>query len=115
MTQVSQIDSAGKIGTVLLGYGAEQIPFSFDSSQLTLLAPEEREAARLSDDEIHAVLDNPFGAQRLEEIISARESVVIVVPDATRAAGVERIAPLLVNRLNRHGLSDGQISVLIGG
>jgi nickel-dependent lactate racemase len=41
--------------------------------------------------------------------------VVIVVPDATRAACVNRIAPLLVERLNRHGLSDSQISFLIGG
>ena len=40
---------------------------------------------------------------------------MIVVPDATRAAGVARIAPLLVERLHRQGLSDGQISFLVGG
>ena len=52
---------------------------------------------------------------RLEEFIKPLERVVIVVPDATRAACVNRIAPLLVERLNRHGLSDRQISFLIGG
>ncbi|HEY0545824.1 MAG TPA: lactate racemase domain-containing protein, partial [Pyrinomonadaceae bacterium] len=101
--------------TVFLSYGDEQLPFRFDPDQFTVLAPHEGEAARLSDDEIQAVLDAPIASPTLEEIVSSHDRVVIVVPDATRVAGVARIAPLLVERLNAHGLSDGQISVLVGG
>jgi nickel-dependent lactate racemase len=101
--------------TVMLGYGDEQIPFHFDAEQFTVLAPHEGAARRLDDAEIQAALDAPIGSPTLEEIIRTGERVVIVVPDATRAAGVERIAPLLVARLGAHGLSDTQISVLIGG
>jgi nickel-dependent lactate racemase len=101
--------------TVFLNYGDEQIPFRFDANQFTILAPHEGESARLSDDEIQAVLDAPVASPTLEEIVNSKGRVVIVVPDATRVAGVERIAPLLVERLSAHGLADEQISVLIGG
>lgn len=103
---------------VALAYGSRQIPFNFDPEQFQVLAPPDAGdtgRARLTDAEIHAALDAPVGSPRLEEIIKAGERVVVVVPDATRAAGVERVAPLLVERLNRHGVTDAQISVLVGG
>src|SRR5215467_1749845 len=100
---------------VNLDYGAQQIPFHFDPQQFSLLARHDISPAPLADAEIHAALDAPINSPRLEEFVKPLERVVIVVPDATRAACVNRIAPLLVERLNRHGLSDGQISFLIGG
>jgi nickel-dependent lactate racemase len=98
-----------------LGYGAQQIPFRFDPQQFRLLAQQDTTPAPLTDAGLHAALDAPINSPRLEEIVKSHERVVIVVPDATRAACVHRIAPLLVERLNRHGLSDSQISFLIGG
>lgn len=100
---------------VNLGYGAQQIPFRFDPQQFSLLARHDTTRAPLTDADLHAALEAPINSARLEELIKPDESVVIVVPDATRAACVDRIAPLLVERLNRHGLSDRQISFLIGG
>lgn|GEM_PF-31305 len=100
---------------VVLGYGEEQITFRFEPDQFAVLAPQDGEARRLGDAEIHAALDAPIGTPLLEEIVRPADRVVIVVPDATRAAGVERIAPLLVARLNAHGLADAQLSVLVGG
>lgn len=101
--------------TVNLGYGARRIPFSFDAQQFSLLANHDARLAPLTDADLHARLDAPINSPRLEEIIKPHERVVIVVPDATRAACVNRIAPLLVERLNRQGLSDRQISFLVGG
>lgn len=101
--------------TVNLGYGAQQISFRFDPQQFSLIARHDTTRAPLTDAELHAALDAPINSARLEELIKPHESVVIVVPDATRAACVDRIAPLLVERLNQHGLSDRQISFLIGG
>ncbi|HYG11053.1 MAG TPA: nickel-dependent lactate racemase [Pyrinomonadaceae bacterium] len=106
---------AGDTQTIALGYGEEQIPFRFDPEQFKVVAPNDGEKHGLSDVEIRNLLDAPVGTPPLEEIVSADEQVVIVVPDATRVAGVERIAPLLVERLNARGLDDRQISVLIGG
>src|SRR5215218_4718165 len=98
-----------------LDYGMKQIPFRFDPQQFSLLARHDTTPAPLTDADLHAALDAPINSPRLEEFIKPLERVVIVVPDATRAACVNRIAPLLVERLNRHGLSDRQISFLIGG
>jgi nickel-dependent lactate racemase len=98
-----------------LGYGAQQIPFRFDPQQFSLLALHDTTRAPLTDADLHAALDAPIYSPRLEELIKPDERVVIVVPDATRAARADRIAPMLVERLNRHGLSDRQISFLIGG
>ncbi|HSE18137.1 MAG TPA: nickel-dependent lactate racemase [Pyrinomonadaceae bacterium] len=100
---------------VNLGYGAQQVPFRFDPQQFCLLARHDATPAPLTDADLHAALDAPINSPRLEEVVKPHERVVIVVPDATRAACVNRIAPLLVERLNRHGLGDSQISFLIGG
>ncbi len=110
-----QSAAASETQTIALGYGEEQIPFRFDPGQFKVLAPTDGEARGLSDVEIHSRLNAPIGTPLLEEIVRPDEQVVIVVPDATRVAGVERIAPLLVERLNARGLADRQISVLIGG
>ena len=101
--------------SVNLGYGAQQIPFHFDPQQFRVLAQHDTTPAPLTNDGLHAALDAPINSPRLEEVVKPHERVVIVVPDATRAACVHRIAPLLVQRLNQHGLSDSQISFLIGG
>jgi nickel-dependent lactate racemase len=100
---------------VNLGYGAQQIPFRYDPQQFRLLTRHDTTAAPLTDAGLHAALDAPINSPRLEDVVKPHERVVIVVPDATRAACVNRIAPLLVERLNTHGLSDSQISFLIGG
>lgn len=107
--------SSTKTQIVNLGYGARQIPFRFDPQQFSLLTRHDTTTAPLTDAELHAALDAPINSPRLEEVVKPHERVVIVVPDATRVAGVNRIAPLLVERLNRHGLSDSQICFLIGG
>ena len=80
-----------------------------------MLAPRNIPSKRLSDIELNHALDAPIGTPPLEKIIRPSERVVIVVSDITRSAGVHRIAPLIVERLNRHGLTDEQISVLVGG
>lgn len=100
--------------TVTLGYGSAPINFNYDPAQFDVLAPNDFETEPLSDIEISSLIQQPVG-RPLEEIVEAEDEVVIVVPDATRAAGIDRIAPLLLEQLNKRGLADGQISILIGG
>lgn len=102
-------------GSVILRYGAQAFPLRFDPQQLTILKPQDAAAQEVSDEAIVALLDNPTHGPGLSEVVHSHDQVVIVVPDATRAAGANRVTPLLVDYLNRCGISDKQISVLIGG
>lgn len=98
-----------------LGYGMQKYRFDFDAEQFAILAPDDCEAEPLTDVDLDRALNKPINSPLLEEIIEKHEKVLIVVPDATRAAGVERLVPLLLRRLSEHGLMDSQISVLVGG
>jgi nickel-dependent lactate racemase len=104
-----------KQNTIMLGYGTSELRLDFSPDRFSPLMPHDSEARCLTDGELGAALDEPIGAPRLEEIIGKNDRVLLVVPDATRVAGVERLAPLIVQRLNLHGLSDSQIEILIGG
>lgn len=100
---------------VQLGYGPQQISFDCDPDQFRILERAEADKRELTDAEIHEALDNPIASPPLESIVGPRDKVVIVVPDATRAAGIARITELLVQRLRIRGLPDDSISILIGG
>lgn len=101
--------------TIMLGYGTAKLRMDFDPNRFSALAPHDSEARRLTDAELAAALNEPIGAPPLEETIGKNDRVLLVVPDATRVAGVERLAPLIAQRLNERGLSDSQIQILIGG
>lgn len=62
---------------------------------------------------IAAALRQPIGCPPLEQIIKPQESVLIVTSDITRYTGSEIYLPILVAELNRIGVVDEQISILI--
>ena len=62
---------------------------------------------------IRTALRQPIASQPLEQIIKPGESVVIVTSDITRYTGSEIYLPILVEELNRIGVADEQISILI--
>jgi lactate racemase len=96
-----------------LGYGRGSASFEYDAAQYRLLAPRdsEREHA-LSDAEVGAALDAPIGSPPLEEIVSAGDSVLIVVSDATRATASSQVVNLLVRRLIESGISPQDIRII---
>ncbi len=79
-------------------YGKQHIAFDFDESLFDILGKNDSEIA-LSDVEIGKAFDNPFDSKTLEEIINPGETVLIVVPDATRTSASGQIVNLLVRRL----------------
>jgi nickel-dependent lactate racemase len=95
-----------------LGYGHSAINFEYDSSRFDVLAPIEEIAHPLSDVEIGAALDNPIDSPPLDDLISAGDSVLIVVSDATRATGSAQIVNLLVRRLIQNGIAPGEIAII---
>jgi nickel-dependent lactate racemase len=95
-----------------LGYGHGRLSFVYDDDRFRVLAPPPHEDRPLSDAAIGAAIDDPIDSQPLEDIISPGESILIVVPDATRAAGSGQIVNLLVRRLVQLGVVPGQIRII---
>ncbi len=62
---------------------------------------------------VRQALQQPFGTPVLAELIAPHEQVLIVTSDITRYTGSEIYLPLLVAELNRLGVVDEQISILV--
>jgi nickel-dependent lactate racemase len=94
-----------------LGYGRGSVRFSFDEERYRILdaAADERP---LSDFEIGAAFEAPIGSPPLEEIVSAGETVLIVVSDATRATASAQVVNLLVRRLIQNEIAPGDIAII---
>lgn len=94
-----------------LPYGKSRIPFQYDEDQFEILGFEQQ-SAPLADAQIGTRFDAPVGSQTLEEIINEGESVLIVVPDATRQTACGQIVNLLVRRLIANGTMPFNIRII---
>ena len=94
-----------------LKYGRTKIPFNYDATRFDVLgaAADERP---LSDAGIGARLDAPIGSKPIEEIVGPGETVLIVVPDATRRTACGQIVNLLVRRLIANGTDAFNIRII---
>jgi nickel-dependent lactate racemase len=97
---------------IKLGYGGETINWSFDAARFEILAKDQEYDKPLSDQEINAALDAPIDSDTLENIVNAGESVLIVVPDATRQAASGATVNLLVRRLIANGTMPFDIRII---
>jgi lactate racemase len=96
-----------------LGYGRGSASLEYDAARYRLLAPPDSEREHvLSDAEVGAALDAPIGSPPLAEIVSAGDSVLIVVSDATRATASSQVVNLLVRRLIESGISPQDIRII---
>ncbi len=93
-----------------LGYGKTEIHFEYDPDQFQILGAEDS-SMPLSDRQIGEKLDNPIG-KNFEETIKPGETILIVVPDATREIGCGQIVNLLVRRLIANGTMPFAINII---
>src|SRR5689334_4720296 len=96
---------------IQLKYGKTQIPFEYEENQFEILGSPEQ-TIPLTDAEIGAKFDNPIDSKPLEEIINEGESVLIVVPDATRQTACGQVVNLLVRRLIAGGTMPFNINII---
>ncbi len=94
-----------------LKYGRVTIPFEYDEGCFDVLGSD-FDKRPLSDVEIAEKLDSPINARPLEETINPGESVLIVVPDATRQTAAGQIVNLLVRRLIANGTTPFEINII---
>src|SRR2546421_10699327 len=97
---------------IKLGYGRKSVSFTYDEARFRVLEVEASENRPLTDVEIGEAVDAPIDSPPLEEIVSAGESVLIVVSDATRATASAQVVNLLVRRLIESGVAPGDVSII---
>jgi nickel-dependent lactate racemase len=94
-----------------LGYGSTKVAFEVDEDRFEVIALAEQQGP-LADIEIGERLDAPIGTQPLEDLIGQNETVLFVVPDATRQAGAGQIINLLVRRLIASGVEPHRMAAI---
>jgi nickel-dependent lactate racemase len=97
---------------IALGYGKQKIAFAFDANRFDVLSRESKDGKPLSDVEINAALDQPIDSEALENVVDAGDSILIVVPDATRDAASGQIVNLIVRRLIANGVAPFDIRII---
>ena len=88
------------------------LAFEADGGRFRVLEAEGADEQPMSDAEVGAAIDAPFDSQPLEDILSPRESVLVVVSDATRATGSAQVVNLLVRRLIALGVAPYDLRII---
>ena len=97
--------------TIDLKYGRDRVPLEYDADRFEILTSAVDQSA-LSDAEIGDRLDDPVDSLRLDEIIATGQTVLIVVPDATRQTGCGQVINLLIRRLIANGTAPHEIRII---
>jgi nickel-dependent lactate racemase len=97
---------------IQLGYGKSFRNFTFDEARYQVLSGNSHDDQPLTDVEIGEALNTPIQSSPLEDLISAGDSVLIVVSDATRETASAQILNLLVRRLIQSGVSPAQLAII---
>jgi nickel-dependent lactate racemase len=97
--------------SINLGYGKSAINFEYDEYRFEVLG-NLYDQIPLTDIEIGKRFDAPIDSKTVEEIVYPGESVLIVVPDATRQTACGQIINLLVRRLIANGTMPFDIRII---
>ena len=99
------------------------IPLNFGEEIVELQIPQENLCFNLQRndfnvpvnpaDEIRRALLNPIGSKRLGDIVSKKSSIVILADDRTRVTPQKVIIPIILEELQRAGVSNEQIKLVI--
>src|SRR5437764_15189490 len=97
--------------TIDLKYGRIAVPFEYAAERFEILghAPDQ---PVLSDADIGSLLDDPIDSPSLDEIVQPGQTVLIVVPDATRLTGSGQVVNLVVRRLIANGTPPHDIRII---
>lgn len=84
-----------------------------DGNLAEVLTPGETKTIRDLDGAMERALDNPINQAPLEEMVKPSDRVVLISDDNTRLTPVHRMIPPLLDRLNRAGVPDENISCIM--
>ncbi len=95
----------------ILKYGSGTVSIRLDGERFEELGTG-NSPPPMSDQEIGLELDSPIGSPPLEDIVGPGESVLFVVPDATRSGAAGQIINLLVRRLIANGTAPSEMAAI---
>lgn len=103
-----------KMTQITIPYGEGTVQFELpEENLLGIYAPHPVPAVPDPQRELEHALANPIDAPTLAEIARGKKRVVLVADDGTRPTPTAAIIPLLLNILNKAGVPDDGIEVLI--
>ena len=97
--------------TINLRYGNTSLAFDYEANDFEVLTSP-ASSLPLSDAEIGIALDSPLDSEPLEDLVKSGQSVLLVVPDATRQSGSAQIVNLIVRRLIANGSAPSDINII---
>lgn len=95
-----------------LAYGDSSLKLTLDQRRSSVIAADTPSEKPLTDVEIGETFDVPIDSPPLDEVVSADDSVLIVVSDATRATASAQIVNLVVRRLVQLGVSPANLAII---
>lgn len=95
-----------------LAYGDSSLKLTLDQRRSSVIAADTPSEKPLTDVEIGETFDVPIDSPALDEVVSADDSVLIVVSDATRATASAQIVNLVVRRLVQLGVSPANLAII---
>jgi lactate racemase len=108
------MDQKKEFETVALPYGERVLQLRVPKRNLmAVVSPRAVPGCRDVFGEVRLALDLPVGMKRLCDDAKGSKRVVIAADDMTRQTPVGIIIPALLDELNRGGVSDGQVTVLV--
>jgi nickel-dependent lactate racemase len=106
-----------KVYAMKIDYGKDGLNVSINPKwNVTILRPKQENGLSNPIEAVKSAILNPFGRISLPEIINAKsnlQKVCIVIDDATRPVPSHLLLTALVEILNKFGVADSQIIVLI--
>ncbi|MEP6569699.1 MAG: nickel-dependent lactate racemase [Acidobacteriota bacterium] len=97
---------------IKLGFGKSHLSLTFDQDQFQILTGSSAEDKPLSDVELGDALNLAIQSPPLEDLLSAGDSVLIVVSDGTRSTASAQILNLLVRRLIQLGVLSADLAII---
>jgi len=99
---------------VSIPYEKSKLDFAVPKMNLCeILEPNRVSLPENEEEEIERAIDNPVGSKKLEKIVKPGDKVIIICEDIARLTPVDRILPLLLNRLNEIGVTDENIKIVM--
>jgi nickel-dependent lactate racemase len=80
---------------------------------ISVIEPKKVDGVKDEDSEVERALENPIGSKRLEELARGRKDVMLLVDDATRPTPAYKIIPKVLDRLNKAGIKDENVTVMV--
>ncbi|MCD6318809.1 nickel-dependent lactate racemase, partial [Candidatus Aerophobetes bacterium] len=97
-----------------LRYGEKTIKITIDDRNLlAILQPKLVEPVKDENIEIRKSITDPIGTNGLCDLLQKAKSVVILSDDNTRSTPVRDIMPIILNELNKAGVKDKNIKIVV--